>query len=377
VACVVEKPHTPKSLQIKERHKMKKEDNIQQTIDNQLIEWRKKFAKEIPDRVGLAFYTNEKGETEVEVYFADDNMWMSQQIMSNLFDVEEHTITYHLQEIFKSGELNEISTTRKIRVLRDEGKRKVNREIQFYNLDAIISVGYRVNSVKATQFRKFATRILHEYIQKGFVINDDRFKNGNKFDESYFREMLERIREIRLSERRMYLKITDIFALSSDYDKNSEIVRHFFAFIQNQLHFAIAGGTAAEIIYDRADKAKNNMGLQTWKYAPDGKVLRTDVTVAKNYLEESELKRLALVVSAFLDMAELRAERKLPTTMEQWIEFMSSFLKLNDYPILQGLGKVSKEQADEKALTEYTEFRVIQDRNYVSDFEKIIKQIEK
>jgi hypothetical protein len=355
---------------------MKKDDNIQKTIDNQFIEWRKKISKEIPERVGLAFYTNEKGETEVEVYFADDNMWMSQQVMSNLFDVEEHTITYHIKEIFKSGELEELPTTRKIRVVRSEGSRQVNREIQFYNLDLVISVGYRVNSLKATQFRKFATRILHEYIQKGFVINDDRFKNGSKFDESYFKEMLERIREIRLSERRIYLKITDIFALASDYDKNSLIARHFFAFIQNQLHFAIAGETAAEIIYNRADKSKDNMGLTTWKYAPDGKILKTDVTVAKNYLEETELKRLALLVSTFLDMAEMRAERHLPTTMEQWIEFMGGFLKLNDYPILQGLGKISKEQADEKAITEFSEFRVVQDRSYISDFEKMIKQID-
>jgi hypothetical protein len=355
---------------------MKKDNNLPKTIDDQLAEWRKKFSKEIPERVGLSFYTDDKGNVEVEVYFADDNMWMSQQIMSNLFDVEEHTITYHLSEIYKSSELEEFSTTRKIRVVRNEGKRNVNREIRFYNLDAVISVGYRVNSLKATQFRKFATRVLHEYIQKGFIINDDRFKNGSKFDESYFREMLERICEIRLSKRRIYLKITDIFALASDYDKNSVIARHFFAFIQNQLHFAVAGGTAAELIYDRADKTKDNMGLQTWKYAPEGKILRTDVIVAKNYLEETEIKRLALVVSAFLDMAEIRAERQLPTTMEQWIEFMSGFLKLNDYPMLEGLGKISKEQADKKTLTEYAEFRVIQDRNYVSDFEKLVKQIE-
>jgi hypothetical protein len=209
------------------------------------------------------------------------------------------------------------------------------------------------------------------------VINDDRFKQGNKFDEAYFKEMLERIREIRLSERRIYLKITDIFALASDYDKNSVIARHFFAFIQNQLHFAITGGTAAEIIYHRADKSKETMGLTTWKYAPDGKILKTDVTVAKNYLEENELKRLALVVSAFLDMAELRADRQLPTTMQQWIEFMNSYLKLNNLPILQGSGVISKEEADEKALAEYTEFRVIQDRNYVSDFEKLTNSTKK
>ena len=280
--------------------KNKKQD-LPKTIDNQLVEWRKKFNKEIPERVGLAFYTNEKGQTEVEVYFADNNMWLSRETMGQLFEVDTRTISEHIGNVYKSGELDENPTRRKIRRVQTEGVREVAREIDFYNLDVVISVGYRVNSFKATQFRKFATRILHEYIQKGFVINDDRFKNGSKFDESYFREMLERIREIRLSERRIYLKITDIFALSSDYDKNSEIARHFFAFIQNQLHFAVSGNTAAEIIFNRADHAKDNMGLTTWKYAPDGKILKTDVTVAKNYLDENELKRLALVVSAFLD----------------------------------------------------------------------------
>jgi hypothetical protein len=355
----------------------KQQDNTPQTLDNQLIEWRKKFAKETPERVGLAFYTNEKGETEVEVYFADDNMWLSRETMSQLFDIDARTISEHIGNIYQSGELDENPTRRKIRRVQIEGKRTVNREIDFYNLDMVISVGYRVNSYKATQFRKFATRILHEYIQKGFVINDDRFKNGSKFDESYFREMLERIREIRLSERRIYLKITDIFALSSDYDKNTEIARHFFSFIQNQLHFAIAGGTVAEIIYDRSDKTKENMGLTTWKYAPEGKILRMDATVAKNYLEEKELKRLALVVSAFLDIAELRAEQQLPTTMQKWIEFMNGYLRLNNLPILKGLGTKTKEQADVKALTEYAEFRVVQDINYIGDFEKMMQQIEK
>ncbi|MDR1679234.1 MAG: virulence RhuM family protein [Prevotellaceae bacterium] len=355
----------------------KKENNKPQTLDNQLVEWRQKFAKEIPERAGLVFYTNEKGKTEVEVYFADENMWLSQATMAELFEVDFRTISEHIANIYKSGELELNPTLRKIRRVQIEGKRTVEREVNFYNLDMVISVGYRVNSYKATQFRKFATRILHEYIQKGFVINDNRFKNGNKFDEAYFREMLERIREIRLSERRIYLKVTDIFALSSDYDRNSEIARHFFAFIQNQLHFAITGGTAAEIIYDRADKTKENMGLTTWKYAPDGKILKTDVTVAKNYLEDKELKRLALVVSAFLDIAELRAEQQLPTTMQQWIEFMNNYLQLNSLPVLKGLGTKSKEQADEKALAEYAEFRIIQDRNYIGDFERMMQQIEK
>ncbi len=327
--------------------------NIQKTdienMEQQLTAWRKQFNTEIPERVGLAFYTNDKGAVEIEVYMTDENMWMSQQIMATLFGVEENTITYHIQEVYKSGELELNPTTRKVRVVRSEGKRQVGREIQFYSLDMVISVGYRVNSVKATQFRKFATRVLHEYIQKGYVLNDDRFKQGRKFDDGYFKEMLERIRDIRLSERRLYLQITDIFALASDYDKNNSITKEFFAFIQNKLHYAIAGGTAAEIIHSRVDAKKENMGLTTWAHSPNGKIYKTDVTVAKNYLLEKELNRLRLAVSAFLDLAEMRAERQLPTTMQDWIGFMSSYLELNEYPVLEGLGKVSKEQADEKS----------------------------
>lgn len=327
--------------------------NIQKTdienMEQQLTAWRKQFNTEIPERVGLAFYTNDKGAVEIEVYMTDENMWMSQQIMATLFGVEENTITYHIQEVYKSGELELNPTTRKVRVVRSEGKRQVGREIQFYSLDMVISVGYRVNSVKATQFRKFATRVLHEYIQKGYVLNDDRFKQGRKFDDGYFKEMLERIRDIRLSERRLYLQITDIFALASDYDKNNSITKEFFAFIQNKLHYAIAGGTAAEIIHSRVDAKKENMGLTTWAHSPNGKIYKTDVTVAKNYLLEKELHRLRLAVSAFLDLAEMRAERQLPTTMQDWIGFMSSYLELNEYPVLEGLGKVSKEQADEKS----------------------------
>jgi len=353
-----------------------KKDNIK-NIDQELINWRKQSGKEIPERMGLAFYTNDKGEVEIEVYMTDESMWMSQQIMSELFGVEENTITYHIQEIYKNGELEENSTTRKIRVVRQEGKRQVKREIQFYNLDMVISVGYRVNSIKATQFRKFATRVLHEYIQKGYVLNDDRFKQGRKFDDGYFKEMLERIRDIRLSERRLYLQITDIFALASDYDKKDIITKEFFAFIQNKLHWAIAGGTAAEIIYKRANASKENMGLTSWAHSPEGKIYKTDVTVAKNYLKEKELHRLRLAVNAFLDLAEIRAERQLPTTMQDWIGFMGSYLNLNDYPVLKGLGAISKERADKKALNEYSKFRVIQDRNYENDFEKIIKKDKK
>lgn len=347
-----------------------------ETMDNRLTAWRNQMLTEIPERVGLAFYTQDNGDVEVEVYMTDENMWMSQQVMASLFGVEENTITYHIKEIYKIGELDENSTARKIRVVRNEGKRQVRREILFYNLDMVISVGYRVNSVKATQFRKFATRVLHEYIQKGFVLNDTRFKQGHKFDDAYFEEMLERIRDIRLSERRIYLKITDIFALASDYDKESEITRNFFAFIQNQLHFAISGKTAAEIVYDRSDSNKEYMGLTSWSHAPNGKIYKTDVTIAKNYLNETELHRLRLAVTAFLDLAQIRAERKIPTTMEQWISFMNSYLDLNEYPVLKGLGKISKEKADKKAVAEYEKFRPIQDAQYISDFDREIAELE-
>ena len=352
--------------------------NNTKEFDGQLIDWRNKNLQSVPERVGLAFYTKDNGDVEIEVYMADENMWMSQQIMADLFGVEENTINYHIKEIYKSGELDENdSTTRKIRVVRNEGSRTVKRDIQFYNLDVAISVGYRVNSIKATQFRKFATRILHEYIQKGFVLNDIRFKQGNKFDDAYFEEMLERIKDIRLSERRIYLKITDIFALSSDYDKNSLVAKTFFAFIQNQLHFAVSGKTAAELIYTRADCTKENMGLTNWAHSPNGKIYKTDVTIGKNYLNEDELHRLRNAVSAFLDIAQMRAERKLPTSMQDWIGFMENYLNLNEFPVLKGLGKISKEQADEKAIAEYEKFRPIQDANYVSDFDRELEQLEK
>jgi hypothetical protein len=353
---------------------MKKQSKNKQYIelDKQLIEWRNKINKEIPERAGLAFYTNEKGETEVEVYFADDNMWMSRETMGQLFDIDPRTISDHIVNVYDFGELEENSTRRKIRRVQKEGNRQVNRNIDFYNLDVVISVGYRVNSIKATQFRKFATRVLHEYIQKGFVINDIRFKQGRKFDDAYFKEMLERIRDIRLSERRIYLQITDIFALASDYDKDSGLTKEFFAFIQNKLHYAVAGNTAAEIIYNRADSKKKNMGLTSWSHFPSGKIYKTDVSIAKNYLQEGELHKLRLAVNAFLDLAQMRAERHLPTTMQKWIEFMSSYLDLNGFPVLEGLGKISKEQADNKAFAEYEIFKIKQDKEYISDFEKLI-----
>jgi len=325
----------------------------------------------------IILYTDLQGKIEVEVYYADESMWMTQKQMGELFEVEVSTINYHLNEIFLSGELEEWATIRKIRIVQNEGGREVGRLLMHYNLDAIISIGYRVNSRQATRFRQWATSVLHEYIQKGFALNDERFKKGHHFDEAYFDELLERIREIRLSERRMYLKLTDIFALSSDYNRKSELAREFFAFIQNKLHFAIAGGTAAEIIFDRADREKHHMGLTTWATAPDGKIIKSDVTVAKNYLSVSELSDLARVVSTFLDQAESRARRKLPTAMSDWLSFMSRYLDFNEYAVLQDAGRISKAEADEKALTEYEAFRTRQDTEHLGEFERFLLETKK
>jgi hypothetical protein len=319
------------------------------------------------------FYTGPDGSIKVEVLYADENVWLTQAKMSALFGVQRPAITKHLQNIFDDGELDEKAVSSIMEHTASDGK---NYKTQFYNLDAIISVGYRVNSLEATTFRKWATKVLREYMIKGFAMDDERLKNGAHFGKDYFDELLERIREIRLSERRIYLKVTDIFALSSDYDKTNEIVKEFFAFIQNKLHYAVAGDTAAGIIHTRPDKEKDHMGLRTWKQSPDGKILRTDVTVAKNYLDKSELEQLQFVVSAFLDIAEARARRGIPTNMSKWIEIMNGYLDLNDYPKLQDAGKISKKRADTKALKEYDVFRVRQDREYIGDFEKIAKKLE-
>ena len=318
----------------------------------------------------IVLYQSDDGLVSVDVFFQDETFWLTQKAMGELFGVESNTITYHLQEIYKSEELDDVSTTRKFRAVQTEGTRNVTRELSFYNLDAIIAVGYRVNSKSATQFRRWATATLKEYIIKGFVLNDEMLKNGTPFGKDYFSELLERIREIRISERRLYLQITDIFTLSSDYHNKSELAREFFAFIQNKLHYAITGKTAAEIIHGRADEAAQNMGLSNWKLAPEGKILRTDVTVAKNYLSQEELHRLRLAVTAFLDIAQSRAERQIPTDMRQWLGIMDGYLDLNAYPILKGAGRVSKKDADSKALDEYSKFRVRQDREFIGDFER-------
>ena len=297
--------------------------------------------------------------------------------MGELFGVESHTINYHLKEIYRSGELNELATTRKIRVVQNEGNRDVNRNLDFYNLDAIISIGYRVNSYQATQFRIWATKTLKEFIIKGFVLDDERLKKGGKvFGKDYFEELLEKIREIRASERRFYQKITDIYALSVDYDKKSPLTRDFFASVQNKLHWAITGKTAAEIIYSSADAKQIFMGLKTWKNALDGKILKSDVIIAKNYLNEKHIKELERIISAYLDLAENRAQRQILMKMTDWIEFLNNFLELSDYPILKDAGKVSQLEAKFKAEQEYETYRKIQDKNYISDFDKEIKRLK-
>jgi len=320
-------------------------------------------------------YTDENGNVKVEVFIQDETVWLTQKAMGQLFGVESNTITYHLKEIYKTGELNEEATTRKVRAVQQEGKRKVSRDLDFYNLDAIIAVGYRVNSYQATQFRIWATKTLKEFIIKGFVLDDERLKQGKHFGKDYFDELLERIREIRASERRFYQKITDIYALSADYDKNSPITKDFFSMVQNKLHWAITGKTAAEIIYDSADATKIYMGLTNWKHAPDGKILKSDVSIAKNYLNKAHIEELNRIISAYLDLAENRAKRQIATTMEEWVKFLHSFLELSNYKILSDKGKVSMLEAKLKAEKEFEQFRIKQDENYISDFDKEIKRI--
>jgi hypothetical protein len=330
-----------------------------------------------PNEGEIIFYTTPSGVAKVEVVFEDDTFWLSQRRMAELFGVEAHTITYHLKEIFNSGELQEAATTRKIRVVQKEGGRNVGREIDFFNLDAIIAVGYRVNSYQATQFRIWATNTLKEFIVKGFVLDDERLKLNKRFGPDYFEELLERIREIRASERRFYLKITDIYEQCSiDYDKDAAITQTFFKTVQNKLHWAVTGQTAAEIIASRADADKPSMGLTTWKNAPQGKILKSDVSVAKNYLNEPEIKELERVVSMYLDYAANQAARQIPMRMADWVARLDAFLKFNEYDVLTNAGKISAEVAKRLAEEQYAVFRVRQDLEFESDFEREVKRLQ-
>lgn len=323
----------------------------------------------------IIFYSTSEGNIRVEVYYEDETFWLSQKRIAELFGVEVNTINYHIKEIFKSGELSEDSVIRKFRITAKDGKRYLTN---FYNLDMIIAVGYRVNSYQATQFRIWATKTLREFIIKGFVLDDERLKQGERFGKDYFDELLERIREIRASERRFYQKITDIYQQCSiDYDKNADITQIFFKTVQNKLHWAVTGKTAAELIAERADANKKNMGLKTWKNAPDGKILKSDISIAKNYFEENEIKELERIVTMYLDYAENQAAKHRPMKMQDWIEKLDAFLKFNEYEILTNPGKVSNEIAVNLAGKEYKKFRVEQDKKYISDFDKEVKKLKK
>lgn len=321
----------------------------------------------------IILYTTDTGNVSVQVQYEDGTFWLTQKRMAELFGVEVHTVNYHLKEIFQSGELQEDAVIRKIRITAVDGK---NYLTNFYHLDAIIAVGYRVNSKQATQFRIWATKTLNEFIVKGYVLDKERLIKGPSFGHDYFKELLVEIREIRASERRFYQKITDLYALAIDYDKDAPQTRTFFATVQNKLHWAITGKTAAEIIYESADATKPHMGLTNWKHSPDGKVLKSDVTIAKNYLSEKNINALNRLVTAYIDLAEDRAEREIPTTMSDWCNILNDFLNLAQRPILEDAGSVTALEAKIKAEGEYEVFRKIQDQNYVSDFDKEIKRLK-
>lgn len=325
-----------------------------------------------PDKVVL--YQTDSGNVCVSVIFADETFWLTQKSMAELFDCSSDNISLHLKNIYAENELSEQSTTEEFSVVQTEGGRNVTRRTKFYNLDAIIAVGYRVNSKQATQFRKWATETLKEYIIKGFVLNDDMLKNGRPFGQDYFKELLERVRSIRASERRIWQQITDIFAeCSIDYDKESPITQDFYAMVQNKFHYAITGQTAAEIVYSRADRSKEHMGLTTWKNAPDGRILKSDVTIAKNYLDEKQIRQLERAVTGYFDYIEDLIERENTFTMEEFSASVNEFLAFRRYEILPDKGKVSKQMAASKAETEYIEFNKTQ--KIISDFDRQVKQL--
>lgn len=305
----------------------------------------------------------------IEVRYEDGTIWLTQKLLAQLFDVEIPTINHHLSEIYLSGELTQEATIRNFLIVQTEGKRQVSRTIQHYNLDAIISVGYRVNSVHATQFRQWATGILRDFTLRGYVIDRQRMEQGEILGVDYFEQLLQEIREIRLSERRFYQKVTDIYATAVDYNKDAPLTKQFFATVQNKLHFAVHGQTAAELIKHRADATQPHMGLTSWKNSPEGKVLQSDVTIGKNYLTRDELEDMGRLVEAYLNLAESRAKRHIPTTMAEWIAFLDQVLTLDARELLTNAGKISKQVADKHAVHEYEKFRVLQDAHYVSDFD--------
>ena len=325
----------------------------------------------------LILYRTADNAVRIEVLYESETFWLDQRRMAELFGVDFRTVSYHLKEVYAAGELPPEATLQRVWRVQREGNRDVRREIEIYNLDAIISVGYRVNSAQATQFRIWATQTLREFITKGFVLDDERLKLNKRFGKDYFDELIERVREIRASERRFYLKITDIYEQCSiDYDRHAETTQTFFKTVQNKLHWAVTGKTAAELIAARADAAKPSMGLTTWKNAPKGKIQKGDVGIAKNYLIEHEIKELERIVSMYLDYAENQAARQIPMKMADWVAKLDAFLQFNEYDVLANAGKVSAEMAQRLAKAQYDQFRVRQDRAFVSDFEAEVQRIE-
>ncbi|MCC2596063.1 virulence RhuM family protein [Pusillimonas sp. MFBS29] len=320
-------------------------------------------------------FTGQAGEQSIEARYEDETLWLSQKLMAELFGVDVRTVSEHLKNIFASHELAPEATIRKFRIVQQEGQREVSRAVDFYNLDAIISVGYRVNSIRATQFRQWATGVLREFAIKGYVLDRQRMENGSFLGEDYFERLLAEIREIRLSERRFYQKITDIYSTSVDYNKDAPTTKAFFAKVQNKLHYAIHGHTAAELIRKRADSSKSHMGLTSWANAPEGKILKTDVAVAKSYLTKEELDSLGRIVNAYLELAEDRARRKIPMTMEDWSKRLDAFLEFDDREVLQSSGKISAKLAQTHAESEFEKYRIVQDRLFESDFDKAVKKL--
>ena len=316
-------------------------------------------------------------QDSIEMRYEDENIWLTQKMMAALYDISVAAINQHIKKIYEDSELEQESTIKKYLIVQTEGSRQVSREVAHYNLQMIIAVGFKVNNERAVQFRKWANGIVKNYTIKGWVIDDERLKNGGSvLTKEYFDRLLEQIREIRLSERRFYQKITDIYATSLDYDRTAQTTKQFFAKVQNKMHYAVYGHTAAELIYERADAEKPHMGLTTWAAAPDGKIVKGDVSVAKNYLTEKEMRSLERIVSAYLDLAEDRAERHIPMTMEDWARRLDLFLMADEREILQDAGKITVEIAKEKAETEFEKYRVIQDRLYMSDFDRYLLELE-
>ena len=334
--------------------------------------------KFIGNEKNIIFYNDEDGNTKIEVLFENENVWLTQIALSKLFDTTRNNITLHISNIYKEVELEENSTSKDFLQVQTEGNRTVKRNVKVYNLDMIISIGFRVNSKKAIKFRTWANKIIKDYMVQGFALNDDRFMKARKSDQEYFKRLLERIKLIRTSERMFYQKITDIFAeCSVDYDKNSDTAIVFYKTIQNKFHYAITGKTAAEIIYDRVDVSKKNMGLTTWEKSPDGKILKSDVIIAKNYLDEKEIKNLNNLVNLFLDIAENNAERNITMYMNDWKNEVEIALKVFHYDVLEGKGSITHKEAIDKATSEYEKYKVIQDKSYVSDFDKLINETKK